>query len=147
MGLLKDLLTDAAGAIGEAGRIVRTTKRERANMTPELEQAVNRLIQKAESGNVDAMATLADAYFEGKELRYDPNEACFWWTKAAEAGHVLSMYNLGLLYHGDISKHFFNPELAGAWFYEASIRGDEEAGEILSRYYKYSSFSQKWRRR
>lgn len=147
MGLLGDLLGDAAGAIGEAGRRARTAKREQTNMTPELQQAIENLVQQAEAGNIEAMGKLADAYIEGTQLRYDPDEACRWWTAAAQAGHVNSMYNLGLLYHGDVSKHYFNPELAGYWLYEASIRGDTEAKEVLERYYKYSNFSQKWKRR
>lgn len=147
MGLLGDLLEDAGGVIGEAGRRVRTAKREQANMTPELQQAVERIVQQAEGGDIDAMGRLADAYIEGTQLRYDPDEACRWWTAAAKSGHVTSMYNLGLLYHGDISKHYFSPELAGYWLYEASIRGDRDAKEILERYYKYSNFSQKWKRR
>ena len=93
------------------------------------------------------MSKLADAYIEGTQLRYDPDEACRWWTVAAQAGHVNSMYNLGLLYHGDVSRHYFNPVLAGYWLYEASIRGDREAKEVLERHYKYSNFTQKWKRR
>lgn len=147
MGLLGDLLSDAAGMLGETGRKVRTKMREQSNMTPELQQALETLVQQAEAGDVNAMSKLAEAYIEGKQLRYDPDEACRWWTAAAKAGHVDSMYNLGLLYHGAFSKHYFHPELAGHWLHEASIRGDKEAGEFLNQYYKYSSLSKKWKRR
>lgn len=50
MSLLGDLLSDASGAIGDAGRRAHTSKREQANMTPELQQAVERLVQQAETG-------------------------------------------------------------------------------------------------
>lgn len=69
MGLLGNLLGDAAGAIGEAGRRARTAKREQTNMTPELQQAIENLVQQAEAGNIEAMGKLADAYIEGTQLR------------------------------------------------------------------------------
>ncbi len=147
MGLLGDLLSTAAGAVGETARVGWTSKREEKNMTPELEERIKQLMERAESGDLDALDTLANAYMDGTTLHYDPQLACELWTKAAEAGHVISMYNLGILYNGDLSKLFFNPELAGFWLNEASSRGDLDARRILNENYKWSPFSQKWKRR
>lgn len=147
MGFLKDFLDGTAFAIGEVARMTRTEREEKENMTPELQRAVDNLTKRAEAGDVGAMANLGDAYFNGTQLRYDPYEACKWWTKAAEAGHVNSMYNLGLLYTGDISKQFYNDKLAAHWLYEASIRGDREAQEVLNEKYSYNKFLKRWARR
>ena len=147
MGVLREFIGGMAFAIGEAERMARTEKKERANMTPELQQTINNLINRAEAGDVDAMVILADAYFEGTQLRYDPHEACKWWEKAAEAGHVTSMHNLGLLYTGDISKQFYNDKLAAHWLYTASIHGDKDAERVLNEKYTYSSIFKKRKRR
>ncbi len=147
VGLITDFLGGMASAIGEAGRMARTEKQEKARMTPELQRIVDNLIKRAEAGDVEAMADLGCAYFRGTELRYDPHEACKWWTMAAEAGHVGSMYNLGILYTGDISKQFYNDKLASYWLEKASIRGDKDAQEVLNEKYTYSSFFKKWKRR
>lgn len=147
MGLLRDFLGGTAFAIGEVGRMARTEKEEKRNMTPELQRAIDNLIKRAEAGDIEAMTDLADAYYKGTRLRYDPHEACKWWTKAAEAGDVSSMYNLGLLYTGDISKQIYNDKLAAHWLYEASIRGDKEAQEVLEEKYTYSNLFKKWKHR
>ena len=143
MGLLKN----SAAMLGELSRISRTAKDEEKNMTPELQHKLTDYINRANAGDVDAMTTLADAYWKGTLLRYDPHEACKWWTMAAEAGHVSSMYNLGILYMGDISKQFYDDKMASYWLCQASVHGDQEAGKILEKNYKYSSLFKKWNRR
>lgn len=147
MGFLGDMLNHAAGAVGELGRIYRTSLREEKNLTDEQRQQIANLIQRADAGDVDAMVTLALSYYEGTVLHYDPQAARDWWTKAAEAGHVESMYNLGLLYRGDLSEHFYNDELAVYWLNEASSRGFQEAWDALNEAFKYSNFRQKWVRK
>ncbi|MBQ6207332.1 MAG: sel1 repeat family protein [Oscillospiraceae bacterium] len=141
------VIGDVAGGVGEIGRIAWTAHREEANMTAELQNNLNNTIAAAENGNVSAMVALAEAYIEGKQLRYDPALACEWWTRAANAGHRDSMYNLGLLYHGSISKQYYDTEKAVFWLYQASIRGDTEAQSILEKNYYYSDFFKKWQRR
>lgn len=147
MGIIGGFLKDMASGLGEIGRMERTAREEQANMTDELWRNLNNLIAQAEAGDVGAMVTLAEAYIEGTVLRYDPQEACRWWTAAANAGHRDSMYNLGLLYRGDFSKQFYNDELAAFWLNEASIRGDAEAREVFNQTFKYSHLRQKWVRK
>lgn len=147
MGFFGDMMNHAAGAVGEMGRIYRTQRREERELTDERRQFYAGLIQQAEAGNAAAMATLAIAYYEGTELHYDPQEARDWWTKAAEAGHVDSMYNLGLLYRGDLSKHFYNDELAVYWLTQASEHGYREAWDALNEAFKFSPWRQKWVRK
>lgn len=146
MGFLSDMAGHLAGAAGEIARLGWTSVREEKNMTPELAERVKNLMERAENGDVDALDALANAYMDGTTLRYDPQLACELWTKAAKAGHVVSMYNLGILYNGDLTKLYYDPELAGFWLNEASIRGDLDARRILNENYKFSPFSQKWKR-
>ena len=82
-------------------------------MTPELTEKVNRLMEHAENGDLGALDTLANAYMGGTTLQYDPLLACELWTKAANAGYVVSMYNLEILYSGDLSKLFYKPRVGG----------------------------------
>lgn len=147
MGIFGDVLNHAAGAVGEIGRVYRTQRREEKNMADEQRQFYANLIQQAEAGDVNAMATLGIAYYEGTELHYDPQEARDWFTKAAEAGHVGSMYNLGILYRGDLSKIIYNDELAIFWLTQASERGFREAWDALNETYKWSPWRQKWVRK
>lgn len=147
MGIFGDVLNHAAGAVGEIGRIHRTERREDKELTPEQQQFYINLIQRADAGDVNAMFTLGIAYYEGKELHYDPMESRDWFTKAAEAGHVEAMYNLGLFYRGDLSKLVGNDELAIFWLTQASERGFSEAWDALNETYKWSPFRQKWVRK
>jgi len=141
MGLINGL----ARLAGESLRIKRTANQEQ-KLDPQTKQKLDALKQRAESGDVNAMYELAGCYYNGKYVAYDPDLACKWWTEAANRGHVSSQYNLGLLYHGDVSSYYYDANLAGYWFNMAARNGDEEAYKMLQKY-KYSEFRQKWVRR
>lgn len=148
MGLLGNILNETAAIIGETGRVIRTANREEKTLTEDAKARLAAFMQKAEGGDVVAMLSLANWYIEGAALRFDPDQACYWWTKAAEAGNVDAMYNLGLLYNGDLA-HTFRPndEKAVFWLNEAIARGKVEARQVLEEDYKWSPFFQKWKRR
>ena len=59
------------------------------------------------------MLELGGYYFNGKYVGYNPQQACFWWTEAAKRGNTSAQFNLGLLYHGEISTYYYNENLAG----------------------------------
>lgn len=139
------LLNHLARMTGESMRIKKTAKQEQ-NISPEIQQKVELITQRAQNGDVDAMFTLGGLYFKGEYVRYDPDTACYWWTEAANRGNVSCQYNLGLLYHGNISTMFYDPNLAGYWFNVAANNGDRDAYEMLCKHYRYSNFSQKWKR-
>lgn len=140
-----EFLNHLAKMAGESMRIKKTAKQEK-NISPDIQHKVDIVTKKAENGDVDAMFTLGSLYFKGKQVRYDPDLACYWWTEAANRGSVSCQYNLGLLYHGNLSTMFYDPNLAGYWFHKAASNGDEEAYEMLHKHYKYSRFSNKWKR-
>jgi len=53
------------------------------------------LRKTAESGNVDAMVSLANRYFDHKGGTYDYAEAMRWWKRAAESGNAGAMRVVG----------------------------------------------------
>ena len=54
--------------------------------------------QKANQGDVDAQFTLGLLNQRGVETLQDTKQAVYWYTKAAEQGHVQAQYELGSLY-------------------------------------------------
>ena len=148
MGHLGKILNKTASIIGETGRVIRTANREEKTLTEDAKARLDAFIQKAEGGDVVAMLSLGNWYIEGTTLRFDPDQACYWWTKAAEAGNVDAMYNLGLLYNGDLAHTFLsNDEKAVFWLNEAIALGKAEARQVLEEDYKWSPFFQKLKRR
>lgn len=141
MGILNKL----AGLAGESVRIHKTANQEE-NLEPQTKQWLENLKQNAQAGNADAMFELGACYYHGQYTAYDPNTACYWWTEAANRGHVSAQYNLGLMYHGDVSNMLYDENLAGYWFNVAANNGDREAYEMLQ-YYKFSNLRNKWVRR
>ena len=141
MGLLSGL----AKLAGESVRIKKNANKE-AQLDPKQQQALEEMRQRAENGDVRYMYLLASYYYNGEYVGYDPEQACYWWTEAANKGHVDSQYNLGLLYGGDVSSYYYDENLAGYWLNKAAQNGDAAAAEALQQY-KYSSFRQKWVKR
>lgn len=130
---------------GESVRIYSNKKKEEA-LDPQTKQWLNELVQQAQNGNTHAMFELGGHYFNGTYVGYDPNKACFWWTEAANRGNINAQYNLGLLYHGEISTYYYDENLAGYWFNIAAQNGDQESYNFLRKYYKYNNLIQKWKR-
>ena len=102
MGLLNHLAKFA----GETVRIKSNASKEK-NLDPQTKQWIEGLIQRAQNGDINAMFELGGYYFKGEYVGYNPEQACFWWTEAANRGNVNAQYNLGLLYHGEISTRCF----------------------------------------
>lgn len=148
MGFLSGLAGDFVNSIADVGRQIRTENREANTITGEAKERLDAFIQRAESGDVQAMLTLGCAYQEGTTLRYDPQQACYWWTRAAQAGSVDAMYNLGLLYNGDLSKSFpIDDKQAIYWLSEAAARGRADARQVIEEDFKWSILFNKWVRK
>ncbi len=141
MGLFNHLAKFA----GETVRI-KSNANKALNLDTQTQQWLNGLMQRAQNGDTNAMFELGGHYFKGEYIGYDPNQACYWWTESANKGNVNAQYNLGLLYHGQISTYFYDENLAGYWFNVAANNGDQEALQMLG-YYKYSNFRNKWIKR
>lgn len=80
-------------------------------------------LARAAKGDTGAMVELAWA-------ATDPGDQADWFRKAAEAGNVDGMYELGVrLYQGRGTPK--DPEGARAWFQRAARAGDARAAEVL----------------
>jgi hypothetical protein len=77
-------------------------------------QAFQLTLQAAEQGYVPAQAMTAMFYATAKGTPQSYPDAAKWWTKAAEAGHVLSAQSLSMVYRGG-SGVKSNPELSAQW--------------------------------
>ncbi|MBQ2967639.1 MAG: sel1 repeat family protein [Clostridia bacterium] len=130
MGLFGDFINHIAGMLGESLRIKRTASKAE-NMDEETKALFNKIVKAAENGNVKAMVEVGNWYYKGKRIGYDPERVEYWWTRAAKAGDVDSQYNLGLLFHGNISPLSLDEEKAGYWFYKAVQNGDAESKKCL----------------
>ena len=51
---------------------------------------IEELKQLAQSGDAEAQYMLGDAYAKGTGVQQDDSKTIYWYTKAAEQGHVLS---------------------------------------------------------
>lgn len=148
MGLIKELFSDFASIAGDTGRQIWTESREKNTITGDVKERLEAFIKQAENGDVQAMLSLGCWYQEGTTLRYDPRQACYWWTKAAQAGSVDAMYNLGLLYNGDLAKSFPpDDKQAVYWLSEAAARGRADARQVLEEDFKWSLIFKKWVRK
>ena len=131
-----------AGFLGESLRI-KVNANQAAKLDEQTKSYIENLIQSAQNGNVNAMFQLGVYYFNGQYVGYNPQEACYWWTEAANRGSVGAQYNLGLLYDGEISTYYYDENLAGYWFNMAAANGDQEARNMLN-HYRYNNFTKRW---
>lgn len=94
---------------------------------------IGKIIKLANHGDPDAEFLLASAYQEGLGMGQNLDEAFKWYTKAADAGHLTAMVNLGVMYaHGqgvalDIEK-------ARSLFNRASSLGSALAAKEVEQY-------------
>jgi TonB family protein len=91
----------------------------------------NSLLQKAQSGDAEAQYGLAQQYkFEIARTNATLQQALFWFTKAAQQGHMGAQRNLGYMYLNGEGVEI-NVPVARTWFEKASAQGDlTSAGEL-----------------
>ena len=65
------------------------------------EQTLDELRALAERGNAEAQLNLGQAYAYGQGVTQDGAEALRWYRLAADQGHVLGHYGLGVMYAGE----------------------------------------------
>lgn len=141
MGIVKFL----AKSVAETVREKRTYSQEE-NLSLETKREIEALRKKAENGNLPAMDRLGYYYYAGIYVGYNPDKACYWWTEAANRGYANAQYNLGLLYHGNISTKYYDENLAGYWLHQAASNGDDEAYEFYHKHYTYNRRKNKFKR-
>ena len=94
----------------------------------------NRIKPLAENGNVEAEIALAEAYFYGRGVVEDRQEAIKWYTKAAEAGDLSAMNGLAYSYlHGfGVEK---DPFAGFNWALKAAERGHHPSQTMVAECY------------
>ena len=104
-----------------------------------LKREIDKLIEKAELGDVDAQANLGIYYYEGQDVDQNYKEAVKWLRKAAECGHIEAQYMLGIYYNYDCSEEEggLNMKEAMRWFLKAAEQGHADALYQLGDYYYY----------
>ncbi|HYG35967.1 MAG TPA: sel1 repeat family protein [Clostridia bacterium] len=88
------------------------------------EEQIKELTPKAEMGNAEAAVKLYRFY---DEVLLDHKGAMKWLVIAAENGHTISQYNLGMVYSGELHPETKDLTRAKHWFRIAANRGNEEA--------------------
>ena len=93
---------------------------------------------KANQGDADAQFNLALLYYTGLGIPQDRRYAIYWYTKAAEQGHIQAQYFLGKLYNfGDGIEVRQDFKLAVYWLTKASEQGHVQAQYLLGHMYEY----------
>ena len=94
--------------------------------------------QKANQGGADAQFTLGLLYKRGAGTLQDTKQAVYWYTKAAEQGHVQAQYELGRLYlfSGDdeVPQDY---KQSVYWYTKAAEQGHILAQNKLGNIYEY----------
>lgn len=96
-------------------------------------KALERIISRAYSGDVEAMIRLASRYFQGKDMPPDRKAALGWYRHAAKRGSATAQYILGVAhYEGvDLAK---NLEKARYLLEKAARQGHADAAAALDRF-------------
>ena len=88
------------------------------------------LKSKAESGDVEAQAQLASAYFQGRGVEANPALALRWATKPAEQDDLFCIQMVAMIHFQGMGVKRDLPE-ASKWFAKAAILGDANAAFTL----------------
>ena len=103
---------------------------EAPEKTPEQKEAeqLRKLVMAASSGNVQAQYELGNRLADGDKYgrNPDPQQAVYWWQKAASMGHAGAQCSLAILYHtGELLPH--NQHKAAELWKSAAELGDTDA--------------------
>jgi TPR repeat protein len=89
---------------------------------------MRQLIKDAHSGDRECQFTLGYCYDTGKAVEMNTEEAIFWYTAAANKGHVIAQNNLGVLYTtGHNGKIQRNAAEALHWYKLSAKKGNPNA--------------------
>lgn len=98
----------------------------RKELNIERENAIQQLRRLAESGDVIAQCKLAKIYCEGDITNKNPEQAIFWFEKAANQGCIESCYYMGLIYDlGEFLEKDWTKAIA--WYKKAALKNNINA--------------------
>ena len=102
----------------------------------DLKREIDKLIEKAESGDVEAQVKLGTRYYDGQDANQNYKEAVKWLHKAAEQGNADAQYRLAVCYEygrGVVVDY----KQSATWYQKAAKQGNAEAQNNLGDYYYY----------
>lgn len=100
-----------------------------SDMSPE---ALEKLYQQAEAGDVDAMYNLGIMYYNGEGAPKDHQQAMNWFLLAAQQGDADAQFNMGIMTgRGEGVKK--DPKTSLQWFQKAAEQGHTEAQDIIAK--------------
>ena len=93
-------------------------------------ESFDAFLKGAENGDLSCMTRLASMYSSGEGVEANLDKAIEWESRAANAGDLSAIFNLGISYRmkGDI-------ESSKAWLEKALSLGDGSAGLELAKFY------------
>ncbi len=98
-------------------------------------EQIDKYLQKAGDGDVDAQYNLGIIYYHGEGIPKDFAQAMIWFQKAAEQDDADAQYNLGFMYgRGEGVKKSHGQSFE--WFKKAAALGHAGAQEILAKMQK-----------
>ncbi len=107
-------------------------QKESVYVAQELSSLAKEIIQKAESGDVEAQNNLGFAYYHGQGVPQDYKEAAKWLTRSAQQGDASGQKYLALMYyHGQGVPQDYKE--AFKWFTKAAEQGDAEAQNAVGK--------------
>ena len=100
----------------------------------DLSPLVKEIIQKAESGDVEAQTNLGLGYYHGEGVPQNYKEAVKWFTRSAQQGDADAQKYLGLMYYygQGVPQNY---KEAVKWFTMSAEQGDAEAQNELGMMY------------
>lgn len=110
--------------------------KEGAYVEQELSPLAKEIIQKAESGDVEAQNMMGAGYYTGKGVPQNYKEAAKWYTRAAKQGHAEAQKYLGWMYYNGQGVPQ-NYKEAVKWFTISAEQGDLEAQTGLGVMYDF----------
>jgi TPR repeat protein len=102
------------------------------NKTPYPKEKLEKLMNQAEDGDVDAQYDLGIRYYSGDGVEKDHAKAVKWFTMAAEHDDAQAQFNLGIMYgRGEGADKNINTSMQ--WLKKAAEQGHAEAVNMLSK--------------
>ena len=103
-----------------------------ASPTDMSSEAMEKLFQQAEAGDMDAQYNLGIMYYNGEGAPKDFQQAMNWFHLAAQQGDADAQFNLGIMIgRGEGVKK--DPQISLQWFQKAAEQGHAEAKDIIAK--------------
>ena len=102
------------------------------NKTPYPKEKLEKLMNQAEDGDIDAQYDLGIRYYSGDGVEKDHAKAIKWFSMAAEQDDAQAQFNLGIMYgRGEGVGKDINTSMQ--WLKKAAEQGHAEAVKMLSK--------------